>query len=84
MSIDFGWWNRDPEEGKYEVWAIIHGGNLTFKRKQGHHTQWQIHPPSQEDFDRLLNEAGRRVPRRLISPKQMAEIERIVARDREG
>jgi len=23
MSIEFGWWNRDPEQGKYQV-------NVTF------------------------------------------------------
>ena len=82
MSMEFGWWIRLPELGKFKVRANIHGGNLTFKRHQGHDTQWEIHPPSAEDYDRLLHEAHTRVPRRLISPKQMAEIERIVATER--
>lgn len=77
MSTDFGWWNKDPEAGKYQVKAMVHGGNLAWMRKQGHHTSWIVHKPSPEDIERLLHEAGNRVPRRLISPKQFAEIERL-------
>ena len=83
MTTEFGWWNRDPEEGKYEVKARIHGSVLTFRRHQGHHTRWEDHNPTDDDFDRLLSDAKKRVPRRLISIKQMAEIERIVAQARE-
>lgn len=79
MSIEFGWWNRTPEEGKYEVKASVHGGNLVFRRHQGHHTMWEEHTPSEDDYDRLLSEAEKRVPRRLISPKQMKEIVDLVA-----
>jgi hypothetical protein len=81
--FEFGWWNRDPEEGKYQVKASLHGGNLVFRRHQGHHTQWEDHKPSEDDYDRLLKEAEKRVPRRLISPKQMKQIETIVAQERE-
>ncbi len=80
--FEFGWWNRDPEEGKYEVKASFHGGNLVFRRHQGHHTRWEPHTPSDDDFDRLLKEAEKRVPRRLISLKQMKELEALVARER--
>jgi hypothetical protein len=80
MSMEFGWWNRDPEQGKYQVVATIHGGNLDWKRKQGHHASWQVHVPEEADWIQLLDEANRRVPRRLISPKQMAEIQRICDR----
>lgn len=77
MSMEFGWWNKDPEEGKMQVRAEIHGGNIAWHRKQGHHSSWLPHPPSEEDWDRLIHEAERRVPRRLISPKQFEEIKRI-------
>ncbi len=83
MTKEFNWWNRDPEEGKYQVKAKIHGNVLTFTRHQGHHTRWEPHQPSTEDFDRLLADAERRVPRRLISPQQMKLIEQIVATARE-
>jgi len=83
MTNEFNWWNRSPEEGKYKVKAKIHGNVLLFTRHQGHHTLWEPHAPSEEDFDRVLSDAEKRVPRRLISPKQMAELERIVASDRE-
>ncbi len=75
--MEFGWWNKDPEEGKMQVRATVHGGNIAWHRKQGHHTSWIDHPPSEADWDRLMHEAGKRVPRRLISPKQFAEIERL-------
>lgn len=77
MSIEFGWWNKDPELGKYQVRASIHGGNIDWRRKQGHHSSWEVHPASEEDWDRLIEEAERRVPRRLISPKQFDAIRRI-------
>mgnify|MGYP003653511616 FL=1 len=82
MTNEFNWWNRSPEEGKYKVKAKLHGSVLTFTRHQGHHTQWEPHQPTDDDFDRLLSDAQKRVPRRLISPKQMAELEDIVARAR--
>lgn len=77
MSIEFGWWNKSPEEGKYQVLAAIHGGNIVWTRKQGHHTSWEVHQPSEADWERLMDEAERRVPRRLISPKQFDAIKRI-------
>jgi hypothetical protein len=77
MSIEFGWWNKDPEQGKYQVSVVIHGGNIVWTRKQGHHASWETHPPSEEDWEKLIGEADRRVPRRLISPKQFEAIKRI-------
>ncbi len=74
MSTDFGWWNRDPLEGKYQVRAAVHGGNISWERKQGHHTPWVPHAPTREDWDTLIVTAERRVPRRLISPRQFAAI----------
>jgi hypothetical protein len=55
----------------------VHGGNLTWFRKQGHFTSWEVHGPSEEDWSRLISEAERRVPRRLLSPKQFDEIRRL-------
>ncbi len=77
MSIEFGWWNKDPEQGKYQVIAAIHGGNIEWTRKQGHHAPWETHVPSEADWEKLIAEAERRVPRRLISPKQFDAIKRI-------
>jgi hypothetical protein len=77
MSIEFGWWNKDPETGKYQVNVAIHGGNIEWTRKQGHHSSWAIHPPTEEDWDTLIEEASRRVPRRLISPKQFEDIKSL-------
>jgi hypothetical protein len=77
MSTVFGWWVRDPELGKFQVRAVVHGGSLKWLRKQGHHSTWLAHTPTESDWEQLMGEAGRRVPRRLLSPKQFEEIKRM-------
>lgn len=78
--MDFGWWIRDPEQGKYQVWVVFHGGKVTWQRHQGHHTPWEpLTPVTTELWDRLMDEAAKRVPRRLMSPKQFDELKRIRA-----
>ena len=77
MSTEFGWWNNNPEEGKYQVVADVHGGTVEWTRKQGHHQSWEKHAPTQIDWDRLIHEAEKRVPRRLFSPKQFDVIKRL-------
>ncbi len=77
MSMEFGWWDKDADGKKFQVVADIHGGNATWTRKQGHHQPWETHLPTPADWDRLIDEARRRLPRRLLSPKQFAEIERL-------
>lgn len=84
MSIEFGWWNKDADGRKYEVHAAVHGGNIEWSRHQGHHTPWMPHEPTDDDRARLVLEAGRRLPRRLITRRQFAEIERLGARSGSG
>lgn len=76
MAIEFGWWNKD-DDGKYQVSAVVHGGNIAWTRKQGHHASWEPHTPTDDDRVRLISEAERRVPRRLITQKQFEEIKRL-------
>ena len=78
MSMEFGWWARDPVKGKFQIRADVHGGNIEWKQKQGHHTPWEPYgPPTDEDWERLLSEAAKRVPRRLLSPKQFQAIQHL-------
>ena len=84
MSIEFGWWNKDDEGRKYQVIAAVHGGNIEWTRKQGHHSSWEPHTPNDEDRERLVSEAEKRVPRRLISAKQFDEIKRLSANEGPG
>jgi hypothetical protein len=84
MSIEFGWWNKDDDGRKYQVSAVVHGGNIEWTRKQGHHSSWEPHTPNDDDRVRLVAEAERRVPRRLISQKQFDEIKRVAAYDGPG
>ncbi len=84
MSIEFGWWNRDPEKGKFQVHVAIHGGNIEWQRHQGHHTSWEPYEPTAEDRSRLVEEASRRLPRRLLSQRQFDEIKRLSERTGPG
>ena len=77
MSIEFGWWNRDEEGRKFEVSAVVHGGNIEWSRHQGHHTPWEPYEPNDDDRARLVTEAERRLPRRLITRRQFEEIQRL-------
>jgi len=75
MGMEFGWWKTTGESGKHQINVSIHGGNIEWMSKQGHHTRWQEYgPPSDEDWERLFCEAEKRVPRRLLSPRQLAAI----------
>jgi hypothetical protein len=49
MSMEFGWWDKDETGKKYQILADIHGGNVTWTRKQGHHQSWETHPPTDLD-----------------------------------
>lgn len=84
MSIEFGWWNKDTEGRKYQVSAVVHGGNIQWTRHQGHHTPWEPHEPDDDDRERLIYEAERRLPRRLITQKQFDEIKRLSAQSGPG
>lgn len=78
MSMEFGWWSRDAEGRRFQVRVAIFGGNVTWRRKQGHHQPWEPYdPPTDADWDTLLAEAERRVPRRLLSSKQFDAIKRL-------
>ncbi len=77
MSTEFGWWINDPEQGKFQVLADVHGGTVTWTRHQRHGNPWEKHVPTAYDWDRLLTEAAKRVPRRLISPKQFEAIKSL-------
>jgi hypothetical protein len=77
MGIEFGWWNKDEAGRKYQVRASVHGGNIAWTRHQGHHTPWEPHEPDDSDRARLIYEAEKRVPRRLISRAQFEEIKRL-------
>ena len=58
MSITFGWWHKDPVEGKYQINADVHGGNIEWTRHQGHHTSWVPHTPTDEDRERMATGGG--------------------------
>lgn len=77
MNAEFGWWSRDADGRRFQVRAALFGGRITWSRKQGHHRPWEPYDPTDGDWDRLIADAERRVPRRLLSPRQFAAIRRL-------
>lgn len=68
--MEFGWWITDDEGKKWQVSVRFHGGNVVFSRKHGHNSSWQDFEATDEQWDRLISEAERRLPRRLMSQKE--------------
>lgn len=74
--MEFGWWEKDDEGKKWQVNVRFHGGNVAFIRKHGHHQSWEDFAATDEHWDRLLSEAEKRLPRRLMSQKQFDQLKR--------
>jgi len=70
--MEFGWWQKDDEGKKHQVFVEVFGKNITWHKKYGHNSSWEpfAQPPTDADWDKLIGEAKRRVPRRLFSQKQ--------------
>jgi hypothetical protein len=68
--MEFGWWARDDEGKKWQISVRFHGGNVIFSRKHGHHTSWEDFDGTDPDWEKLLSEAEKRLPRRLMSQKE--------------
>ena len=69
--MEFGWWQKDDEGKKHQVFVEVFGKSITWQKKYGHHTSWEPYgTPTDTDWDKLISEAERRVPRRLFSQKQ--------------
>jgi len=78
MSMEFGWWARDADGRKYQVRATVTREAVVWSRKQGHHQPWEpLTPVTDDDWEALIADAERRLPRRLLSPRQVEDIKRL-------
>ncbi len=68
--MEFGWWEKDDDGVKWQINVRFHGGNVTFIKKTGHHNPWIEFEGDDAQWDRLLKEAEKRLPRRLMSQKE--------------
>ena len=68
--MEFGWLQKDKKKKKHQVCVDIFGKNITWTKKYGHNSSWDPFKPNDVDWDKLISEAERRVPRRLFSQKQ--------------
>ncbi len=74
--MEFGWQDRDEDGTKWQICARFHAGHVVFSRRTGHNNGWEDYVPTDTQWDRLISEAERRLPRRLMSTK---EFERLKA-----
>ncbi|MBP6865151.1 MAG: hypothetical protein KBC32_07740 [Candidatus Didemnitutus sp.] len=74
--MEFGWWEKDDDGTKWQINVRFHGGNVLFSKKTGHHNPWIDFDGNDAHWDRLIQEAEKRLPRRLMSQK---EFERLKA-----
>ena len=74
--MEFGWWEKDDAGAKWQINVRFHGGNVLFRKKTGHPHPWIDFDGNDEQWDRLIQEAEKRLPRRLMSQK---EFERLKA-----
>ncbi len=72
--MEFGWWEKDDSGVKWQISVRFHGGNVIFSRKGGHHQPWEDFDGNDTHWDRLLSEAERRLPRRLMSQKEFERL----------
>ena len=69
--MEFGWWEKDEAGKKHQVFVEVFGKSITWARKYGHNSSWEpFTNPTDQEWDKLISEAERRVPRRLFSQKQ--------------
>ncbi|HVZ65569.1 MAG TPA: hypothetical protein VG936_13460 [Lacunisphaera sp.] len=69
--MEFGWWQKDQEGKKYQVRVEVFGRNIIWTKQPARFQSWEPYgPPTDADWDKLIAEAERRVPRRLFSQKQ--------------
>ncbi len=68
--MEFGWWQKDEEGDKYQVLVDVFGTTITWTQKYGRGGSWEPFEPNDAEWDKLISEAQRRVPRRLFSQKQ--------------
>ncbi|MES1167563.1 MAG: hypothetical protein ABUL61_00195 [Oleiharenicola lentus] len=72
--MEFGWQERDDEGTKWQISARFHAGSVVFSRRSGHNNGWEDFAPTDAQWDRLISEAERRLPRRLMSTKEFEKL----------
>jgi len=77
MNMEFGWWSRDSEGRRFQMRAKVFADEITWSRKQGHFQSWVDCEPTDDDWETLISEASRRVPRRLITSKEFEALKRM-------
>jgi len=66
MRNKIGWWRRDEEGRKYQVQFRFFGGKLSWHRQMARYEDWEPHDPSEEDWERALQDVTDRLRRGLV------------------
>jgi hypothetical protein len=78
--MELGWWNRDPELGKYQVHLEVFGGKLRWRRQLKRFDPWEDYAaPTEQDWAKALEIAENRLQRRLTTKAVVDLIRRQAA-----
>ncbi|MBI3414125.1 MAG: hypothetical protein HY043_02205 [Verrucomicrobia bacterium] len=72
-------WNRQTDEGKFDIYARHVGTRWLFFQRLRRYDQWQAVPqPPLEDWLELLDAVRRRINRRLLRPEEEKRVEKLI------
>lgn len=77
MNVEIGYWKRTEDGHKLQVRLRIFGGNLIWECQTARFQPWEPYlTPDDDDWNKVISEANKREPRRIIHDKMLALIRR--------
>ncbi len=77
MNVEIGFWKRTEDGRKFHVKLHIFGGNLRWEYQPARFQPWEPYlTPDDDDWAKVIAEANKREPRRVIHDKMLALIRR--------
>ena len=77
MNVEIGYWKRTEDGRKLQVRLRIFGGNLIWECQTARFQPWEPYlTPDDDDWNKVISEANKREPRRIIHDKMLALIRR--------
>ncbi len=75
MNVEIAFWKRTEEEGKRQVRLRVFGGKVVWECQPARFEPWVPYTtPDEDDWAKVIAEARKRAPRRVIHDKVLALI----------
>lgn len=77
MNVEIAYWKRLEDGGKLQVRLRVFGGKLAWECQPARFQPWEPYlKPDDDDWAKVIKEAEKRAPRRVIHDKILALIQR--------